>query len=223
MPIRAAVRRRKGTAEVTAVADTKAVGDSAEIALLRESVRDALAAGADWAQLDGPGLWSTIEPPEGSLAMAATIAEELGRALYAGPAYEAMVATYVRSRLADGLDIDPAAAPGAAFVCGAGDLDPIVAVPPETLLLVATGDSIACVRAADAEVTENPSLDVTRRTVQLTVPHADPSTAEPDVARFGRAARSLLYAADTLGCVEHVLEKSHRVCQAAHYVWAADR
>ena len=171
------------------MADAKAAGDSAEKALLRDSVRDALAAGADWAQLDELGLWSTIEPPDGSLAMAMIVAEELGRARYAGPAYETMVAIYVRSGVDRPLDIDPGAAPAAVFVCGTGDLDPIVAVPPGTLLLVATGDAIAAVRSADAEISEQPSLDVGRRTVLLSVPPGDVLATDPGLVRSARGIR----------------------------------
>ena len=36
----------------------------------------------------------------------------------------------------------------------------------------------------------------------------DVLTTDPDLVRFARATRSLLYAADTLGCVEHVLAKT---------------
>ncbi len=170
-----------------------------ERALLRDSVRDALAAGA---RLDDLGLWSTLTPPDGSLALAMVVAEELGRGRYAGPAYEVMVGDLVAAELGVGAD--------AAFVTGdaAGATDPAVAVASERLLLIATGDTLAGACAADARVIESPSLDVTRRTVRYTVTDAEPIAVQTDTVRRARASRSLLYAADTLGCIEHVLDKT---------------
>lgn len=204
-------------------------GDEAteEILLVRQATRDLLASlypdlpGDDWAQswpsgwktLQDHGLWSTIEPPDGSLAMALVVAEELGRALYPGPAYEALAAALVVSRLNDNTwDLDTDAAPVAAFVCSTADgcVDPVVEVPPETLLIVACGDVISALPAEQAERAATPSTDLTRRLVSMrftTTP--PPATGAPaGTASDGRAARSLLYCADTLGCVQHVLDKT---------------
>ena len=170
-----------------------------ELALLRASVRDALAAGA---QLDDLGLWSTLTPPDGSLALGMVVAEELGRGLYAGPAYDVMVGNLVAAEL--GIDAD------AAFVTGdaPGIIDPTVAVPPETLLLSAPGDTLAGALVAAAQVDETPSMAVARRTVRYSVGATDPVAGQPDTVARTRTARGLLYAADTLGCIEHVLDKT---------------
>ena len=161
-----------------------------EMTLLRDAVRDALAARAS---LDELGVWSTLVAPEGSLALASVVAEELGRGLYPGPAYE----TTVGELLADELGIDGPAA----FITGGTAVE----VPTPAVLLIATGDTLA--RATAAGPVEAPVLDVTRRIVTYTA-HTEDLVAQPDTVVRARAARSLLYATDTLGCLEHVLAKT---------------
>lgn len=161
-----------------------------EMTLLRDAVRDALAARAS---LDELGVWSTLVAPEGSLALASVVAEELGRGLYPGPAYETMVGEL----LADELGIDGPAA----FITGGTAVE----VPTPAVLLIATGDTLA--RATAAGPVEAPVLDVTRRIVTYTA-HTEDLVAQPDTVVRARAARSLLYATDTLGCLEHVLAKT---------------
>jgi len=179
-----------------------------ELALLRESVRAALRAfyngspddswptswARHWDSLAEQGLWATIEPPDGSLGTAAVVAEELGRALYPGPACEALAATYVTNRLVDSEALLTVAdgTPAAAFV---SDSDLFVQVQPETLLIVATGsDDLVATTAAEVDVVAAPSLDVTRHVVRLHV-EGRPVTALPsadsDLAGSGRPHRRL--------------------------------
>jgi alkylation response protein AidB-like acyl-CoA dehydrogenase len=202
-----------------------------ELALLRRSARDALALrynGSpdgqwpqswkdDWRSLDEQGLWSTIEPPDGSLTAASVVAEELGRALYPGPAYEAMAAVHVLTGLGDSeaLPVVVGVAPAAVF---ASANSPMVQVGRETMLIVATEqDDLFTTRAVEAECYDVPSLDVTRHIVQPRFPE-QPETlvwpGVPEVVRSGRAAKALLYCADTLGCVEHVLERTAEYAMA---------
>ena len=210
-----------------------------EIALLRESVRESLQSlyrghpdehwprswTAHWDTLTQQGLWSTIEAPEGSLATAAVVVEELGRVLYPGPACEVLASTHVVSRLPD-LTAGAGAGPGraiAVFATGevvidsdggvTGRLEPMV-VPGaiETVLIVATTDGdLVITSAGDAEVCDTPSLDVSRRIAELslrTQPATVVSSPASRLAADGRAAKSLLYCADTLGCVDRVLERT---------------
>lgn len=151
--------------------------------------------------LSAHGFWTTLVPPDGSLAAAAIIAEELGRALYAGPAIESLTAAYVWHRLGE-----PAPHPDGAFVPGNG---PFVRPVPDAPLLVALGDDLAATAAGADHYRKSPSLDVHRCIVQLAPEFAGSLStigAAPDIARRGRAARTLLYLADTLGSVGHVLD-----------------
>ena len=187
--------------------------------MLRQSVRQRLAARhcgvrdapgswiSDWDALDAQGLWSTIEPPDGSLAAAAVVVEELGRGLYAGPACESLAANYVRSR------VEPAQLPavgaGTPAVGLVTDDSPFVRMAPETLVIVATAAGGAFAgQSADLAVEPVSSLDVTRDIVALSggAPCATAIDAEP--VRYGRLARTLLYCADTLGCVDYVLHRA---------------
>jgi alkylation response protein AidB-like acyl-CoA dehydrogenase len=195
-----------------------------EAALLRQSAREALTAlgtgppdehwpqswTANWDSLAELGLWSTIQPPDGSLAAAAVVAEEVGRALYPGPACEVLAATYVLDRLGDASPLCRAdGSPAAVFVTGD---DPFVQVPAETLLIIATEqDELLAGPAAEVESCVAQSLDVTRRIAQMRLqgqPVTVVSSPDADVAQYGRAARRLLYCADTLGCIEHVLART---------------
>jgi alkylation response protein AidB-like acyl-CoA dehydrogenase len=210
---------------------------AAEIALLRESVRESLQTlypglpGQHWQQswathwdtLTAQGLWSTIEPPDGSLATAAVVVEELGRVLYPGPACEVLTATYVLSRLAEAAATPGVAPGGATALFATGDvaidssrvltatLDPMIPGSAEARLVIATDDGdLVVVSAGTAEAVDAPSLDVSRRVAELTV-HDEPATivsAPPELVTEARAAKALLYCADTLGCVEQVLERT---------------
>jgi alkylation response protein AidB-like acyl-CoA dehydrogenase len=198
-----------------------------ELQLLRQSAREALRSlyrgwpddawpdswAQSWDMLAGLGLWSVLEPPDGSLAAAAVITEELGRALYPGPGPEALAASYVVNRVDDAEKLSTIAGGGPAAVLASGGvvLDPMVQVKSETLLVVALPDGLGVLAAADGDVSVGPSLDVSRRIVQIrlrTQPVPVASCADTDLACYGRAARQLLYCADTLGCVEHVLERT---------------
>jgi alkylation response protein AidB-like acyl-CoA dehydrogenase len=188
-----------------------------EIALLRDSVRETVhslfpgspdenwphAWTASWETLTQQGLWSTIEGPEGSLATAVVVVEELGRALYSGPACDTLAGTYVVNRLGD-----TNGTLSTAFVINGS---PMVQVAPETRILVAADDgNLFVTSAAEVQTRDVPSLDVTRRIVRLNLGAqvSAVSTPDPTLAAYGRAARTLLYCADTLGCVEHVLERA---------------
>jgi len=119
----------------------------------------------------------------------------------------------VLRRLSDAeLDIDTDAMPAAAFAYNTeeGCLDPMVEVPAETLLIVATSDVINLVRAGEVDHTDAPSTDNTRRIVSLKLNTAPQPLVGTHVGavRDGRSARSLLYCADTLGCVQRVLDKT---------------
>lgn len=194
-----------------------------DVALLRESVRDSLKAlyqgtpdekwahswHAGWNTLTQQGLWSTVQTPDGSLAMAAVVAEELGRALYPGPGCETIAATYVLDRLGDSAAATSAGAPVVAF---ASAKSPMVQVAPETQLIVATDhDDLVAISATDTDSCAVASLDVTRRIVRLGLPDqllTVLSTANSGLAGQCRAVTTLLFCADTLGCVEHVLNKT---------------
>ena len=180
--------------------------DPAEIALLRSSVRESLSAlfpglpDDDWAQswpeswdvLRDQGLWSTIDPPDGSLAIAVVVAEELGRALYPGPGCDALAAASVPVEHAP------------AVLVGLGDQ--AVRVPADTTLLIVDESGVSACRAGEARAEDVPGLDVTRVWVRYS------STADrvagAEVAARARAVRALLYCADTLGSVQRVLEKT---------------
>lgn len=202
-------------------------GNAEEIALLRQVTRESVGSlfsdlpadgWADswpqsWKALEEQGLWSTIVPPDGSLTMALAVAEELGRALYPGPAYEALAGALVLSRLDDtAVDVDVRAAPMAAFVCATaeGHFDPVVSMPSETVLIVCAGDAIGAVPAGRAHCADVPSSDLTRRVVSIRL-QEEPrpvSGGQAVAARGGRVARGLLYCADTLGCVQRVVDKT---------------
>jgi Acyl-CoA dehydrogenase, C-terminal domain len=201
-----------------------------ELQLLRQSAREALQSlyrgwpddawpdswAQNWHTLAGLGVWSVLEPPDGSLAAAAVIAEEFGRALYPGPGPEALAATYVidRADVAEKLSAIAGGGPAAVLASGGSGgtvLDPMVQVDSETPLVVASPDGLTVSAAAEADVSLVPSLDVSRRIVEIRlrrplVPVG--SSADTDLGGYGRAARQLLYCADTLGCVDHVLERT---------------
>lgn len=148
-------------------------------------------------------MWSALQPPDGSLAAAAVVVEELGRALYAGPAVEALIAGYVLHRPGD-------SSPVSAFVVV--EDAPFVQPAPEAPLVIATGrGNLVATSASKVDFTDIPSLDVTRRIVQLkpgALQTDSASASDGDLARQARAARTLLYSADTLGCVERVLQRA---------------
>jgi hypothetical protein len=196
-----------------------------ELEMLRRSTRSALGAhntGAvddqqtqswtsSWDALEAQGLWSTIGQPEGSLAAAAVVSEEAGRALYPGPVCEALAGEYLLDRLDDSASLRAVAdgSPAAVFVT---DDAPAVQPGRETLLVVATADGdLVATTAGEAEWVAPPSLDVSRRITQLrlngTATMALPS-ADPALPEAARAVTALLYCADTLGCIEHVLERT---------------
>ena len=142
---RASPLRRRATTDVAVVADNDA---REELALLRASVRDALAAGA---QLDDLGI--VVDPHAARTARwrwAWSSPRSWAAACTAGPAYDVMVGNLVAAEL--GIDAD------AAFVTGdaLGIIDPTVAVPPETFALIATGDTLAGALVAAAQVDETP-------------------------------------------------------------------
>lgn len=196
-----------------------------ESRLLRRAARDLLASlystppGEGWAHswptswkmLQDHGLWSTIEPPDGSLRMALVVAEELGRALYPGPAYEVMAGAAALGRLDEHpLGGDVGSIPAVALVVSAADgyIEPFVDVSSETLLMVAHGNGIGAVRAADTHRATASSIDQTRNIVQARLTAMSRPVVNADAVLYARAARSLLYCADTLGCVQHVLAKT---------------
>ncbi len=213
---------------------------AAELVLLRQSTREAVTAlhaglpddqwphtwAMTWNQLAQYGLWSTLQPPDGTLTAAAAVVEELGRALYPGPACDVLAATYVLARTDDGgLPVDVAGGAPSAVAC-TGDLtialgpaprahgliDPSVAVLADTLLIVLnSGDALVAIPAGAADIEPMPALDVSRRISALRVddlPVTVLRSADPAVVQAGRAARTALYCADTLGCVEHVLGRA---------------
>ncbi|MCZ8377353.1 acyl-CoA dehydrogenase family protein [Mycobacterium sp. CPCC 205372] len=208
-----------------------------ELLLLRQSTRENLSARratlpndvgpsgweTEWDRLTAQDLWSAIEPPEGSLCSAAVVAEELGRALFAGPGPDAMAAAFLLSNLVDEVDLaDTFTGPAAVAIggdisitptgTGNGRLDPSVAVGRNTTLFVVTrSHQIFRVPSNAASFDQAPSLDVSRCTgtprldeTPLTVVQSSPS----QVAELALAARTLLYCADTLGCVDYVLERT---------------
>ena len=217
---------------------TNVVPSADEIAMLRESVRESLLSlypghpddhwqqswTVHWGTLARQGLWSTIEPSDGSLATAAVVVEELGRVLYPGPSCEVLAATYVLSRLADIVaapDANPDR-PAALFATAdvvtdsspvlTATMDPMVCGLPETPLVVAINDgSLIVTSAVDADVRDMPSLDVSRRIVEVGLRNRRGTTLSAPASGLaveGRAAKALLYCADTLGCVDHVLERT---------------
>jgi alkylation response protein AidB-like acyl-CoA dehydrogenase len=196
-----------------------------ELALLRDVVRDAMRSRSaitpdeqwpqswidDWDALDELGLWSTIEKPDGSLAAAAVVAEEMGRALYPGPVCEALTAAHVMQRLPDCASLRTVAdgSPAAMFVT---ENSPAVRPPSETLLIVATvAGNLTATTAAELEWSDIPSLDVTRRIVQMHPGNeraAQLSSADADLPGMARAVAALLCCADSLGCIEHVVARA---------------
>jgi hypothetical protein len=196
-----------------------------ELEMLRRSARSALAAlntGAvdeqqaqswksSWNTLANQGIWSTIEQPEGSLAAAAVVSEEAGRALYPGPVCEALGGEYLLDRLDDSASLRTVAdgTPSVVFVVD----DTLSARPQaETLMIVATADGdLVTTTAGEVEWVAPPSLDVSRRIAQMrlngaatmTLPSVDPALSEA-----ARAATELLYCADTLGCIDHVVQRA---------------
>ncbi|MBJ7337199.1 acyl-CoA dehydrogenase [Mycolicibacterium sp.] len=222
---------------------TDSTPTAGEIAMLRESVRDSLQSlypgqpdeqwqkswPTHWDALTEQGLWSTIEPVDGSVATAAAVVEELGRVLYPGPSCEVLAATYVLSRLEDGAEVPGAGQGGAPALFATEDtttntaqiaaapsitarLDPMVSGLPETPLIVATNDGgLAFASAARANVRETPSLDVSRHVVELELLDEPQTVESASAARLsveGRLVKTLLYCADTLGCVDRVLERT---------------
>lgn len=209
-----------------------------ELAMLRESVRDALRTRSDWPVADGgpdawspqwdllaqQGVWSAIEPPEGSLTAAAVIAEELGRALFPGPGPEALAGAYVNHHLEDGHDAATSVGPAAIIVSGAvsitrapdpvgrGELHPTVAVGPHTVLIVPTGTrQLALAPAGSADLQPAASLGGGRQVVTPRLSGTRLSIVDapdPRLGEYGLAARTLLYCADTLGCVDYALQRA---------------
>ncbi|OBF25424.1 acyl-CoA dehydrogenase family protein [Mycobacterium sp. ACS4331] len=189
-----------------AATDHRVGSDPAEITLLRSSVRESLATlfpgcpDDGWAQswpqswdaLRDQGLWSAIEPPDGSLAMAVVVAAELGRALYPGPGCDALAATCLTTEH------------DSAILVVAHD--PAVRVPEHTTLLIADESGLTSVRAGDAHVEELSALDVTRDWVRYSI--AGDQVADVERTDRALAVRALLYCADTLGSVQQVLDRT---------------
>lgn len=152
-----------------------------------------------WDQLAEQGLWSTIEAPEGSVAAAAVVVEELGRALYPGPAADALAATYLTQRAglsSSGNLVVLAAASG-----------PLVRVPEGTDVLVTTKSGDLLTLPAPP-LTDAATLDVTRDLGLLGPVVGEKLSAEPELVYRARAVRAMLYCADTLGCVDRVIERA---------------
>jgi Acyl-CoA dehydrogenase, C-terminal domain len=195
-----------------------------ELDLLRRSARSALGAldtGAtdeqapswtsSWDTLAAQGLWSTIEQPEGSLTAAAVVSEEAGRALYPGPVCEALSCAYLLDRLDDSASLRDVAdgSPAAVFIT-----DAALAVQPqrETLLVITSADGdLVATTAGEVDWVAPPSLDVSRPIAQMRLNGAATNTlssADPALPEVTRAVAALLYCADTLGCIDHVLERT---------------
>jgi hypothetical protein len=196
-----------------------------ELELLRRSVRFALGAldtnvtddehawswTSSWDTLTMQGFWSTIERPDGSLAAAAVVSEEAGRALYPGPACEALAGQYLLDRLEDFPSLQ-AMADGSPALLFLSDDAQVVQPQPETVLVVATarGDLIATT-AGEVEWDALPSLDVGRRIAQMRLrgtPTTTVDSADPALSEAARAVTALLYCADTLGCIDHVVQRT---------------
>jgi hypothetical protein len=196
-----------------------------ELELLRRSARSALGAldtGAiddeqasswtsSWDSLAAHGLWSTIEQPEGSLAAAAVVSEEAGRALYPGPVCEALAGEYLADRLDDSASLR-AVADGSPALLFVTDDAQAVQPQPETLLVVATvGGDLVATTAGEVEWDASPSLDVSRRIAQMRLrgtPTTTMHSADPALSEVARAVTALLYCADTLGCIDHVVQRT---------------
>ncbi|WP_068270577.1 acyl-CoA dehydrogenase family protein [Aldersonia kunmingensis] len=192
---------------------------STELDLLRAATRELLAerfAGdteptpdewsASWAALAELGAWSTLEPPDGSLAAACVVAEELGRALYAGPAAETLAATV----LATQLERVAQSAASAVFIGGI-EGEQIVAPAPNTSVIAATeGGNLVAVHFDAVESKPVTTLDVTRTfsaiRIDPTAPRVVTNVAE--TARDAAAVRRLLYCADTAGAITRVLDRT---------------
>lgn len=202
-----------------------------ELALLRESVREVMGARAsstpddgwpqswrnDWAALSELGLWSTIDPPEGSLGAATVVAEELGRALYPGPSSEVIAASYVLNALGRATDDNAVFVTGTAELDDTGatvhsaDVDTTVAGDMSSMLVVATErDQLVGFLPEGADIDDSDSLDVTRRSVRMRLTEQSVGfvSSDAEIARRGRAVKSLLYCADTLGCIEYILRRA---------------
>jgi hypothetical protein len=209
-------------------ANTKSLGalpTAEELEMLRRSARSALGAlttgsvddqqaeswTSSWDALAAQGLWSTIEQPEGSLAAAAAVSEEAGRALYPGPVCEALSGEYLLDRLDDSASLRDVAdgSPAAVFVT-----DDALAVQPQrdTLLVVAMADGdLVATTAGEVEWVATPPLDVSRRIAQMRLNGAATKTlssADPALSEIARAVAALLYCADTLGCIDHVVQRT---------------
>jgi hypothetical protein len=196
-----------------------------ELEMLRRSARSALGAlttgfvddqrtqswTSGWDALEAQGLWSTIAQPEGSMAAAAVVSEEAGRALYPGPVCGALSGEYLLDRLDESASLRGVAdgSPAAVFVT-----DGATSVPPQrdTLLIVATADGdLVATTAGEVDWVATPSLDVSRRIAQMRLNGAATTTmhsADPALSEAARAVTALLYCADTLGCIDHVLQRA---------------
>lgn len=174
-----------------------------ELALLRSSVGESLAQLypgwpddhwstswiENWEVLGAQGLWSALEPTDGSLSAAAVVAEECGRAMYPGPVVETLVGSHVVGDIA-------------ALVDNAA----MVAVPAEFPVVIVDGSEFRTGSAADIQWEQAHSIDVSRRFVRSrSAPLRAPITAP--VERVG-ALRRVLYCADSLGCVDRVLHRT---------------
>lgn len=196
-----------------------------DLMLLRELVRDAVSTRTqsapdeqwarswtnDWGVLDELGLWSTYEAPDGSWAAAAVVAEEAARALYPGPVCEALSGAYLLDQLVDGEALRAIAdgMPAAVLVSAAA---PCVRPEPETLLLIVTrGGDVVAAPAAEAQWMAPNPLDVTRRVARMRVDTKSANRmgdADDAPARIAQWAKALLYCADSLGCIEHVIQRA---------------
>ncbi|WP_319448769.1 MULTISPECIES: acyl-CoA dehydrogenase [unclassified Mycobacterium] len=209
-----------------------------ELSLLRESVRATLESlpgqvsddgwsaswPLTWNALTAQGFWSTTEPPDGSLTAGVVIAEELGRALYPGPSCEVLTAASVLSRITGEHTMITQGVREAPLMFFATEdslapidsavirLDPMVQAEDRAALVVATArDEIVVLSSLPEPSSAQPTLDVTRRTVEVSLDRAALPTvgpADPATASYGRTARALLYCADTLGAVEQVLART---------------
>jgi alkylation response protein AidB-like acyl-CoA dehydrogenase len=196
-----------------------------ELALLRDLVRDAMRARAsstpdewwprswadDWDPLGELGLWSTFEPPDGSWAAAATVAEEAAKVLYPGPIGEALSGAFLLANLDDCSSLRQVAdgSPAAVLVA---EGSPCVQPEPESLLLVVTrAGSVVATSAAEVQWSGPPSLDVSRRIARVQLDGTrvkELGSAQDALVRTAQAAKALLYCADTLGCIEHAIARA---------------
>lgn len=196
-----------------------------ELALLRDLVRDAMSSRAsstphehwpqswidDWDALAELGLWSTFEPPDGSWAATAVVAEEAARARYPGPLAEALSGAYLLANL-DDCESLRAVADGSPAAVLVTEGTPCVQPEPQTLLLVVTrGAHVVAIPAGNVEWTVLPSLDVTRRVARFRLDGnggSEVGNVESAPARTAQTAKELLYCADSLGCIEHVVRRA---------------